>query len=206
MQPLTTKFQPETLNEFVNQRSIKKDASKWIARGDIETHKLFHGSYGLGKTTLAYIIKKELDVPNRDFKEINCSNRGQEIVDEAIQFLRTTPLVEPETGYKLMVMDEFHNLQPRFQKKLRKPVQKYEDRVRIIFIANQLSAVEDAIVDRATPYKFKPFDHKDIERLVLKTLEQAGWTISESNLDIIKENADGSPRHALKLAQELAER
>ena len=59
-------LRPSTLDEYVGQEELKKNLRVFIeaakARSDALDHVLFHGSPGLGKTSLAHIIANELQV------------------------------------------------------------------------------------------------------------------------------------------------
>lgn len=57
-------LRPPTLDEYVGQDTVKKNLSIVMQaakqRGEILEHVLFYGPPGLGKTTLAYIVSKEM--------------------------------------------------------------------------------------------------------------------------------------------------
>ncbi len=64
-----TSLRPTRLTEYVGQERIKENLSIFIeaaaARGEALDHILFHGPPGLGKTTLAHIISREMGVQIR---------------------------------------------------------------------------------------------------------------------------------------------
>jgi Holliday junction DNA helicase RuvB len=59
-------LRPRGFDEYVGQEQVKANLRVAIAaargRGDVLDHLLFHGPPGLGKTSLAYIIAREMGV------------------------------------------------------------------------------------------------------------------------------------------------
>ncbi len=64
--PSEISLRPMSLDEYVGQEEMKRSLKVFIdaakARSDALDHVLFHGSPGLGKTSLAYILANELEV------------------------------------------------------------------------------------------------------------------------------------------------
>jgi len=57
-------LRPKTLADFIGQEKLKANLGIFIRaakqRKECLEHALFHGSHGLGKTTLSYIIAREM--------------------------------------------------------------------------------------------------------------------------------------------------
>jgi len=64
--PAETSLRPRSLDEYIGQEELKRNLRVFIeaakGRSDALDHVLFHGSPGLGKTSLAHIIAHELEV------------------------------------------------------------------------------------------------------------------------------------------------
>ena len=78
-------LRPTTFDEYVGQTRLKENLKVYIEaarrRQDVLDHVIFYGPPGLGKTTMAYIIAKELGVnlkvtsgPDRKSTRLNSSH------------------------------------------------------------------------------------------------------------------------------------
>jgi Holliday junction DNA helicase RuvB len=96
-------LRPLTLDTFVGQEDIKRNLRIFIeatkARSEALDHVLFHGSPGLGKTTLAHIIANELGV--------NIKTTSGPVLDRPGDLAAILTSLEPKD---ILFIDEIHRL------------------------------------------------------------------------------------------------
>ena len=104
-------LRPKTLDDFVGQKSARENLRVFIAaarsRGDALDHVLFFGPPGLGKTTLAQIIARELGVGFR-------ATSGPVIAKSGDLAALLTNLEDGD----VLFIDEIHRLNPAVEEVL----------------------------------------------------------------------------------------
>jgi Holliday junction DNA helicase RuvB len=101
-------LRPQTLEEFVGQQASRENLAVFIAaaraRGDALDHVLLHGPPGLGKTTLAQIVARELGVGFR-------ATSGP-VIQRAGDLAAILTNLQPRD---VLFIDEIHRLQPAIE-------------------------------------------------------------------------------------------
>ncbi len=96
-------LRPHTLAEYVGQEEMKKNLAVFIeaakARSEALDHVLFHGSPGLGKTSLAHVIANELGV--------NIKSTSGPVIEKAGDLAAILTALEPKD---VLFIDEIHRL------------------------------------------------------------------------------------------------
>jgi holliday junction DNA helicase RuvB len=104
-------LRPQTLTEFVGQRASRENLAVFIqaarARGEALDHVLLHGPPGLGKTTLAQIVARELGVGFR-------ATSGP-VIQRAGDLAAILTNLQPRD---VLFIDEIHRLQPAIEEVL----------------------------------------------------------------------------------------
>src|SRR5881392_2846313 len=108
---LDAALRPKTLEEFVGQKAARENLRVFIAaakaRGDALDHVLFFGPPGLGKTTLAQIVAREMGVGFR-------APSGPVIAKSGDLAALLTNLEDGD----VLFIDEIHRLQPAVEEVL----------------------------------------------------------------------------------------
>jgi len=104
-------LRPKSLDEFVGQKAARENLRVFIeaarGRGDALDHVLFHGPPGLGKTTLAQIVARELGVGFR-------ATSGP-VIAKAGDLAALLTNLEPRD---VLFIDEIHRLNPAVEEVL----------------------------------------------------------------------------------------
>jgi holliday junction DNA helicase RuvB len=104
-------IRPQSLDEFVGQRQLRDNLSVFIqaakSRGEALDHVLFFGPPGLGKTTLAQIVARELGVGFR-------ATSGP-VIQRAGDLAALLTSLQP---HDILFIDEIHRLMPAVEEVL----------------------------------------------------------------------------------------
>src|SRR6201991_2504347 len=127
---LDAALRPKTLDDFVGQKSVRENLAVFInaakTRGEALDHVLFFGPPGLGKTTLAQIIAREMGVGFR-------ATSGPVIAKSGDLAALLTNLEDGD----VLFIDEIHRLQPAVEEG---PYPAMEDRALDLMIGEGPSA------------------------------------------------------------------
>ena len=163
MQPYlwTEHYRPKTLDQYVWKDSTQRsNVEEWIKEGALP-HTLFSGVQGTGKTSLAKLLLRMLNIPAGDIMEINASRERKvdELTDRIIGFCSTWAL--NDTGFKYVLLDEADSLSPLSQKFLRGEMEKFEASCRFLMTCNYPQKIIPALHSRVQEMKFSALDRND---------------------------------------------
>ena len=196
--PLAYRLRPESLDDIIGQQHLvgeKGIIRKCLEKGTIFSS-IFFGPPGIGKTTLAEVIAKELHKPCRRFNAVTGNKKDLDAI-----------FVEADlSGQLILICDEVHRLNKDKQDLLLPHVEKGN----IILIgcttANPYHSINPAIRSRCHLFELKALSRDDVKQALLKAISNKdglnnSCTISDEALSLIAEVANGDIRFALNVLE-----
>ena len=197
---LALKWRPDNFDQIIGQQHITKSLKNAIKFNRISHAFTFSGPRGVGKTTTARILAKELNSVNDinssfDIIEMDAaSNRG---IDE-IRSLRENVSIAPAHGkYKIYIIDEVHMLTKEAFNALLKTLEEPPDHVVFILATTDPYKMPATILSRTQRYDFRRLSIDDIKKQLMIILESENKIFNNDSLGLIARKADGSMRDAL---------
>lgn len=139
------KFRPETLNDVILPDRIMN-----LVKDGLHTNYVFHGDYGIGKSTLARILIK--DNPHL----ILTSKLGvDELRHEVNKFCREYYIGDNPNDLKIVFFEEFDRASKQLQDELKSFVEDHSENVRFIATTNHINKLSNAITESG---RFKLID------------------------------------------------
>jgi len=199
------KYRPARLSDIVGQEAIVERLSSYVRTKNLP-HLLFTGTAGVGKTTAAVTLAREIfcDSWQMNFRELNASDeRGIDVVRNQIkQFARTTPL--GDATFKILFLDEADALTTDAQAALRRTMESYAQTCRFILSCNYSSKIIDPIQSRCAIYRFKPLSPDAVREEICRIAGCENLTVSEDAMGAIIYIAQGDMRKAINALQGAA--
>lgn len=201
----TEKYRPQGFSEIVGQQDIVKRIEAFVKQKNVP-HLLFAGRAGVGKTTLAIVIAKELfgEHWKGNFLDLNASdNRGIDTIRVMVKDFARTKSLGP--GFqKIIHLDECDSLTKEAQQALRRTMENYSGNARFILSCNYQSKIIDPIKSRCAVFTFKPFDKNDIVKIVERVAHGEGLHIDDHAVDALYDVCEGDLRRMITFLQSCA--
>ena len=196
-QPWEDKYRPGQLKNMILPDSIRLNMEKYIEAGEIP-NMVFSGPPGVGKTTLAKIIVRNIDA---DIKILNGSDkddRGIGAISDIQKFANVASLKK----WKIIFFDEGENLTPDAWKALKATTEKYIKRVRFIFATNHFHQVIPALRSRLAHFEFPRLEKEIIIDYYKKVLTNEKIKFIETDLEKVFKLNNGDLRQSLIYLQQ----
>lgn len=187
------KYRPQTFEEIIGQIEISKTLKNMCETVSIEDfpHLLFSGIAGVGKTTMAYVIARKLNLLDEknnisDIYEFNTSlDRGIGFVRD--KFVELAKIIPINNKRKIIFLDEFDNMTKDAQEALRRIMEQYSNKTIFILSVNNKSKVIDPIVSRCLCISFDILHSNELIQIADKILENEDRQIDRNQLEKLSE-------------------
>ncbi|MCL5434398.1 MAG: replication factor C small subunit [Candidatus Marsarchaeota archaeon] len=203
--PWTEKYRPKSLEEVIGQKQIVERLKAFVKQGNFP-NMIFAGSAGVGKTTSAIAMAKDLynDEINTAFKELNASDaRGIDVIrGEVKNFAKTISIAR--VPVKIIFLDEADALTADAQHALRRTMEKFSAETRFILSANYASKIIEPIQSRCVVFRFKPLTEDDMKEYVNRIVEGEGITLEKNAMEALIYVGDGDLRKLTNVLQSAA--
>jgi holliday junction DNA helicase RuvB len=208
-------LRPQVLAEFIGQRQARANLQVFIgaarARGEALDHVLFVGPPGLGKTTLAQIVARELGVNFR-------STSGPVIAKAGDLAAQLTNLEERD----VLFIDEIHRLNPAVEEILYPAMEDYQldliigegpaarsvkidlPKFTLVGATTRAGLLTTPLRDRfGIPIRLEFYEVGELEHIVKRGARVLGIGMSEDGANEIARRSRGTPRIAGRLLRRV---
>ena len=201
------KYRPDSFESVVGQNSITKTLENAILQNKIPQAMLFCGPRGVGKTTCARILAKQINSGNESsdfsyniFELDAASNNGVDDIRNLIDQVR----IPPQTGnYKVYIIDEVHMLSGQAFNAFLKTLEEPPKYAIFILATTEKHKVIPTILSRCQIYDFKKIEISDIKKHLELIAKKENITHDDDSLFLIANKSDGALRDALSIFDRL---
>ena len=198
------KYRPQTLDEIKGQDDIVERLQSYIDQQDLP-HLLFSGRAGIGKTTAATAIAREVygDDWRGNFLELNASDqRGIDVVRDRIKNFARSSFGGFE--YRVIFLDEADSLTSDAQSALRRTMEQFSDNTRFILSCNYSSKIIDPIQSRCAVFRFSPLSDEAVGAQIDEIAAAEGIEVTDAGREALIYAAGSDMRRAINSLQAAA--
>lgn len=185
---LAEKYRPSKISEYIFQnKKIEKTITSWVNEENIPNIMMV-GSQGLGKTTLARIIKNEIGINDFDFKVMSCSSDTgiAAIREDLIPWMRKAPI----SKFKIVHLEEMDRLSKNAFDALKQLTEEFSDYIRFIATANTISRIPAPLMSRFTMLDLNGIDKDLMTERVIDILDKEDIFIENDDVTILEQHID----------------
>ena len=197
------KYRPLKFKDVVGQEIITNSLETAISNGKLAQALLFTGPRGVGKTSCARIVAREInkfkiedDFSYNIFELDAASNNG---VDDIRNLIEQTRIPPQKGNFKVYIIDEVHMLSAGAFNAFLKTLEEPPKHCIFILATTEKHKIIPTIISRCQIYNFKRISNNDIIKNLENICSLEKISHDKESLNIIATKSDGSMRDALQL-------
>ena len=201
------KYRPQNFEDVVGQQAITNTLENAIRNNHLAQALLFTGPRGVGKTSCARILAKNINQQGvkvseeEDFAfnifELDAASNNS--VDD-IRSLTEQVRIPPQTGkYKVYIIDEVHMLSQAAFNAFLKTLEEPPAHAIFILATTEKHKIIPTILSRCQIFDFKRIGVLDAKNYLKIICEKENINAEDDALHIIAQKADGAMRDALSI-------
>ena len=208
-------LRPQSFNDYVGQERMKEslriciDAA--LQRGEALDHTIFYGPPGLGKTTIAHIIAKEMGASLRSTSGLVLTHAGD-----------LAAILTNLQEHDVLFIDEIHRLPASVEEALYPAMEDYQldlvvgqgpaartvkldlPQFTLVGATTKAGALTSPLRDRfGLVYRLDFYSPTDLERIVTRSAGVLGTSIDHAGAAEIAQRARGTPRIVNRLIRRV---
>jgi len=208
-------LRPQTLDDYVGQDKMKESLRICIEaakqRGDSLDHAIFYGPPGLGKTTIAHIIAKEMGAALRSTSGLVLAHAGD-----------LAAILTNLQEYDVLFIDEIHRLPASVEEALYPAMEDYQldlvigqgsaiktvkldlPRFTLVGATTRAGALTSPLRDRfGLVYRLEFYSPSELQAIVTRSAGVLGVEIDQDGAAEIARRARGTPRIVNRLIKRI---
>lgn len=208
-------LRPLSLDDFTGQRQACENLRVFVnaarSRGDALDHTLLYGPPGLGKTTLAHIISREMGV--------NFRSTSGPLLTKAGDLAAILTNLQPSD---VLFIDEIHRLNAAVEEVLYPAMEDFKldliigegpaartvridlPRFTLIGATTRIGLISNPLRDRfGIPVKLNFYEVDELKSVVLRAAKLLNLTLSDDGAEEIAKRSRGTPRIAVRLLKRV---
>jgi len=204
------KYRPATFEEVVGQGHVTTTLYNEIQNDHLAQAFLFCGPRGVGKTTCARILAREINKDSIEDENYDYSFNIFELdaasnnTVEDIRALNEQVRIPPSVGkYKVYIIDEVHMLSSSAFNAFLKTLEEPPAYAVFILATTERQKIIPTILSRCQVFNFKRISIEDMVGHMKTILSNEGWKAEDEALHVIAQKADGALRDALSIFDQM---
>ena len=201
------KYRPIKIASIINQKEIVGSLRSLLKNTSEMPHLLFSGSAGVGKTTTALCLAREIlgDSWREYTLELNASDeRGINMVRERVKKFARFSGLDTSIPFKLVILDEADEMTSDAQTALRRIIEDTARHCRFIIIANNISKIIEPLQSRCAVFKFTRISEEDVVNHLEEICKKEKIKYNQDGLKTLYLYSEGDMRHSINMLQATA--